>query len=113
MAYLSNFDDMIDSRDVIDRIEELQGETELEFREELDSLESLQAEASPANDWPGGYLVRDSYFMDHTRELAEDIGIQADQQWPYRHIDWYAAAEELKEDYFSVDFDGVTYWINA
>lgn len=32
-------------------------------------------------------------------------------EWPLRHIDWDAAAEELKQDYTSVEFDGVTYWI--
>ena len=32
-------------------------------------------------------------------------------QWPLYCIDWEYAARELKHDYTSVDFDGVTYWV--
>ena len=44
------------------------------------------------------------YFEEYARELAEDIGaVQADADWPLRHIDWAAAAEELKADYSEFD----------
>ena len=34
-------------------------------------------------------------------------------EWPWRHmkIDFEAAAEEAKQDYTSVEFFGITYWI--
>lgn len=60
----------------------------------------------------GATLVRDSYFEDYARELAEDCGlIQRDAHWPNDCIDWERAARELQMDYTSVEFDGVEYWV--
>lgn len=61
-------------------------------------------------------LVADRHFEDYARELAEDTGmIPDDLLWPVRHIDWTAAAEELKQDYTEVDIevDSLvdTYWV--
>lgn len=127
---ITNSIDIIDSRDVIERIEELEGMDERDEEEEyeLKALRALADEASGsravlpglrpvlrryATDWNYGQaLIRDSYFEEYARELAGDIGaIEDDAGWPNRHIDWEAAADELKQDYTSVDFDGVTYWI--
>ena len=33
--------------------------------------------------------------------------------WPFNCIDWEKAAEELQQDYMSIDFDGVTYWMRS
>mgnify|MGYP001766184995 CR=1 FL=1 len=139
---ISNRDDVIDSRDVIERIKELteekealeealeeaqEAETKLEeakeelkcweedYGEELKALESLQEQAEGYSDWEyGETLIRDSYFEEYAQELAEDIGaIDPDAKWPLNHIDWEAAAGELQMDYASVDFDGVEYWIRC
>jgi hypothetical protein len=57
-------------------------------------------------------LIRDSYFEDYARQLAEDIGaIDSKASWPNNHIDWEDATDALKQDYTEVDFDGVSYWI--
>lgn len=82
---------------------------------ELKSLLALAEEASGSPDWSHGEaLIRDSYFEDYARELADDIGaINSDAGWPTCHIDWEAAADALKQDYTSVDFDGVEYWIRS
>jgi len=128
--------DIIDSRGVIARISYLEDEveslyesakaddTELtresflddceEFKE-LDSLRALAKEASGSPDWTyGETLIRDSYFENYARELAEDIGVmKADASWPNNFIDWEAAADALKEDYRMVDFGGEEYWIRA
>lgn len=83
--------------------------------EELAALVSLADEADGSPDWKyGETLIRDSYFEDYARELAEDCGMVKDQDtWPNRCIDWAQAADELKQDYTQVDFDGETYWIRA
>ena len=145
----SNSDDVIDSRDVIARIEELQDAKEefvlnesmipedvnpnpsweevaiasndAESRwedtdegQELKSLLALQDQAEGyASDWKyGESLIRDSYFEDYAKELAEDTGaIDKNLSWPNNCIDWKQAARELQMDYTSVEFDGVTYWI--
>lgn len=152
----SNSDNVLDSRDIITRIEELQQEREVltdavaerrdtvdaieEGREEKDeaidalteaedvlkvwedeegrelkALTDLQDEASGSPDWTyGETLIRDSYFQDYAMELAEDIGaIDKNASWPNTYIDWDAAADALKQDYTSVDFDGVEYWIRS
>jgi len=137
MADISNHDDVIDSRDVIARIEALEEEqanamgeweglSELDKpadmvafetdgrSEELDTLCKLQAQAEDySDDWHhGATLIRESYFKDYAQELAEDCGmIQANATWPNTCIDWDQAARELQMDYTSVEFDGVTYYI--
>lgn len=116
--------DMIDSRDVIERIAELtdlreeDGDEEViskDEREELGQLLSLKEDASDSPDWEyGETLIRDGYFLNYAMQLAEDIGaVPSSIPWPMSHIDWNAAAEALKQDYFYVNFDGDTYWIRA
>ena len=113
-----NDQDTIDSRDVIERIEELKGLCALsgyskDFLYELHTLKDVckQGEASP--DWEyGEILIRESYFKEYAEELAEEVdSISEDTLWPYNHINWEQAANKLKFDYFGIDFDGVTYWI--
>lgn len=177
MREITNSDDVIDSRDVIARIEELEAEREAlaeamaeatealgeaetaladiqasldelaecsdeedtakdaleEAREALDTatealqdwdddngaeLAALKALAEKGEgwaDWPHGEtLIRDSYFEDYARELADDCGMIPDGPgWPCNCIDWEKAARELQYDYSTVDFDGVTYWIRS
>ena len=127
----TNSDDVIDSRDVIEAIEELQGEIEAkthesddeadveevaELQAELDALLKLQEQAEGyCADWRHGeQLIRDSYFETYAEELADDCGMvdrKLASQWPYTCIDWERAARDLQMDYKSVEFDGVTYWI--
>jgi len=118
MNDISNSEDILDSRDIIKRIEELETEEETlddDDKAELKALKALAEEAEGCSDWEHGEtLIRDSYFEDYARELAEDIGaISGDEQWPLSYIDWTAAADALKSDYTSVEYDGVTYWIRS
>jgi antirestriction protein len=110
--------DMFDSRDVIERIAELEAEeddaTDESGAEELETLRTFAEDASGyAADWEyGETFVRDSYFEDYARELAEDIGaVPDDAGWPCTCIDWEYAARELQMDYSSVELDGVTFWV--
>lgn len=132
---VTSSDDIIDVRDIITRVEELEDEIEsiddmpegdllkdteegAELREELATLTALLDELAGTGgdeqykgDWYPVTLVRDSYFDDYARQLAEDIGaINADATWPNNCIDWTQAANELQTDYSSVEFDGVTFW---
>ncbi|OPX33375.1 MAG: hypothetical protein B1H40_00165 [Candidatus Latescibacteria bacterium 4484_181] len=114
---VDNSQDIIDSRDIIARIVELheRAEDDLlepEEQEELDILTSLAEQADRSPDWEyGETLIRDSYFKQYAQELAEDIGaVQDISNWPLYCIDWEWAAQDLKADYFCVDFDGVDYW---
>lgn len=104
--------DIIDSRDIIARIEYLADFDDEEGNAERVALEALVEQGEDLADWQyGETLIRDSYFAEHAEELADDIGaIDKNASWPLTHIDWEAAAEELKQDYTSIEFDGVTYW---
>lgn len=126
---IDNRQDVLDSRDVIARIEELQtirdaveeddGDLDVfdctEDGEELAALKALAEDGEGSPDWEHGEtLIRESYFEDYARELAEDIGaIKGDESWPLNFIDWERAADELKTDYMTADFDGVTYYLRA
>lgn len=68
---------------------------------------------SYAPDWLyGAHLIHADAFKAHAQELAEDIGaIDRNADWPLRHIDWAAAAEELKQDYTEIEIDGHSYFV--
>lgn len=139
---ISNTDSVIDSRDVIARIEELRQERDgygidsstdglyecdtpasraawaednSDDADELAALEALADEAEGYGDWTHGEgLIHEDYWLDYVRELAEDIGaIDCKATWPLNHIDWNAAADELAADYMTVDFGGETFYMRA
>lgn len=162
---ISNQDNVIDSRDVIARIEELESERQTlideieeaeealgaidcdneeeayvgaeetlqdakgalvewdasEEAEELAALKALEEEASSSPDWEyGETLIHEDYFTKYIEELIDDCyempkEMKYGGDWPWRHvvIDYEAAAEEAKNDYSKVDFDGTNYWIRA
>ena len=116
--YPTNSDDIIDSRNVIARIEELESqgeEIDEDEKEELAKLKAFAEEGEGVADWRHGEtFVRDSYFENYAQELAEDIGaLENCDHWPATCIDWEQAARELRMDYSSFDFDGVTYWARS
>lgn len=143
MRSVDNGQDILDSRDVIKRCEELQAERDAlqselddaaaewsdargaaedeladwdcEYGRELAALNRLCDEGERTADWVHGEtLIRDTYFETYARELAEDIGaLENCNHWPATCIDWERAAHELQADYFTVDFDGVDYWVRA
>lgn len=124
MKQITNTDDTIDSRDIIERISELELELEddsldaenrQEVQGELDTLKKIADDCEGYGDWKyGATLIRDSYFEEYAQHLAEDTGaISRDATWPNNYIDWEAASDALKEDYMEVDFDGVSYWMRA
>ena len=144
MATICNTDDVIDSRDIIERIAELEAEQadlmdghtvledlsaeqrkalldwEAENAEELDTLRKVAAEGESSPDWSyGEQLIRDDYFVEHTEQFIDDCYEMPKAlnsgEWPYRHmkIDYEAAADGLKQDYFDINFGGVTYWIRG
>ena len=77
--------------------------------EELFQLTRLQDQAEGYSDWNhGATLISDDYFKKYAMEFG---AIPKDAAWPATCIDWDAAAEELQQDYTSVEFDGTTYWI--
>ncbi len=132
-------DDIFDSRDIESKIEELQSDfdalvdeyedpdgdedagedlrnwleengdefvTLLAFREEVEQY---------TREWRyGATIIAEIYFEDYAQQFAKDIGaIDRDATWPMHHIDWSAAADDLKQDYSEFVFDGRLYWVRS
>lgn len=164
---ISNSDDIIDSRDVIARIEELESEletlteavddtsgevdetlqaldaaegedeiaearenhekaleahadanselTDWDGAEELKILKAFADEGEASPDWQHGETcIREDYFTEYAQELAEECcEVPAERRWPFTCIDWEQAARELKMDFTTAEFDGVTYYLRA
>lgn len=120
---IDNNMDVIDSRDIIGRIEELEKLTAPEatneafqaWCDEYDSLNALQEQCVDyVPDWEYGVgLIRYSYFTEYCRELVVDCGeLPSNLPWYIEeHIDWEGVARELSVDYTEVDFNGVTYFV--
>lgn len=141
MTDFSEHDDIIDTRDIQERIEELQGELDLdednepneyddederpkpldpdvksELEEELAELSELKREVSAYSGdqfEDGVTLIAESHFEDYAKELAEDLHGDAIREaaWPFDNIDWEAAADDLKVDYTEVEFRGYDFWV--
>ena len=137
----TNTDAVIDSRDVIARIEDLEdalrdledaaddaaddsarapeilAEIDAwkagEDGQELNALQALAAEAADyADDWQhGATLISLEYWPTYAQELVEDIGDLPRNIPSYIVIDWEATAGNLQADYTEVDFDGATYLV--
>lgn len=137
----TNQDDVIDSRDVIARIEELEdhlrdledaaddaagdsvrlAEITAEISDwrasdsgqELVALQALAAEASQyADDWQhGAALISLDYWPTYAMEMLQDKGDLPRNIPDYVVIDWEATAGNLAVDYTEVDFAGTTYLV--
>jgi hypothetical protein len=111
------YDDIPEEKkqEVLDAIIEEDYQEEQEEFEILGSLLDDLRGYGGDHQWQGNWypitLIRDEYFEEYAKELARDIGaINDDMQWPYTCIDWTEAAEELQQDYSTVDFGDETYW---
>jgi len=126
-AYTGDMEDMLDFEDWAEKSPKIksfddwksdQEELSGQYSDEVEELNKLQALEDECNwgDWKYGTpLIRDDYFEDYAQELAEDCGDYDSRnvRWPYTCIDWKMAADELKMDYTSVEFDGETFWLRS
>jgi len=120
MSDIDNTQDIIDVRDLIEEYEASEfdpSEDGRVYREGmralLDELKGYGGDEQWRGDWYPLLLIRDSYFTEYTEELVRDCyEMPATDSWPFTHLtfDWEGAAEDLKQDYATVEYDGVTYW---
>ena len=114
--------DIIDLRDIIARVEELDPEysdiklTDDEAKELaelqaiLDDLKGYGGDEQWRGDWYPVTLIHDSHFTDYAREMLEDCGDIPRDIPHYIEIDWDATARNIRVDYTPTEIDGVTYW---
>lgn len=92
-----------DDEDQIDPLDE-------DEAERCVKLTDLFAEIGESAGIHGGTMIPDSEFTAYAQELAEDIIADFDTaRWPFTHVDWDAAADDLRQDYTEVTFDGEDY----
>lgn len=133
-------DNVIDVRNIIERVEELESNRDENVSGAPDDTETPDPEGWPAafpedaaelklltellaelagyggdEQWRGNWypltLIRDTYFTEYAQELAEDCGmVREGATWPNNCIDWDEAARQLKQDYSTVDVDGTEYF---
>lgn len=127
-------DDTLDSRDILERIEELTAEfidaTEGDPGDTMtvddwkvglseDDAEELAALIDFRNEEDGNYgdsfedgviFIHEDYFTEAMRELCQDIGAVPADTPGFLAIDWDETADNLRVDYTSAQFRGVTYW---
>lgn len=90
------------------------GETHQSELNRITELETVM------NDMPGGgamcEMIKEEDFVEYTQQLIEECYEMPrdfdSSAWPWRHmkIDYKEAAEELKQDYTPVEFEGTTYY---
>ena len=127
MADFDGTDAFFDSRDVIERIAELEayylGDSDAEFsadlindvseREEFVALVALQEEAEGhISDWQYGetFYAWDA-LVEYTEETVNECYTTGGlPSWVTNHIDWKKVTEEVKVDYTEFEFRGTTYY---
>lgn len=124
MTDIDNTQDMLDVRDIIARVEELENEmpegdnvrnwTDADEYATLNGLLEQMSGNGGDEEWRGHWypitLIRDSHFEDAMDEMLEDCG----DLKPYADRPCYITItidyKALQMDYTSVEYDGVTYW---
>ena len=120
--------DILYSREIIKRIEELEGERDEyteddeftieqwldDMPEDAKELAALKEfENAGVADWlHGETFILESYFTTYARQIAEDCEDIPDH-WPFTTIDWDTAAKVLRPDYTEVEAGGYTYYVRT
>lgn len=131
MAYnLDGSDDLFDSREVIERIAELESLAETMSDEEetqearAGAYEEYDADEYAAliefrDEYDGQFgdsfedgitFIHEDYFTDAMKELCEDVGYLPEGTPDWLVIDWDETADNLRVDYSEAEFRGSTYW---
>jgi len=102
-------EDIVDSRDIIERIEYLEADTELddEDKDELKSYQELRAEIGKENFEFGVTFIKDTYFSDAMREDFLEFN-QIDEALEM-YIDFDAWETACRMDYTDIEIGGYTY----
>ena len=76
--------------------------------EELEALRELKDEVSEWDD--GNTLIPEEDWIDYVEEMLQDCGyLPRNLPW-YIEIDWEKTAENIAQDYGTVDYLGTTYY---
>ena len=131
--------DVIDVRDIIARVEELENDRDdymapnrdghmtmigadwaadnsddaaelAALQTILDELKGYGGDEQWRGDWYPITLIGEHYFTEYAQDLLADCGELPRDLPHYIEIDWQATARNIRIDYSPVDIDGVAYW---
>lgn len=79
-------------------------------KQEIEAIESLEDEII-SDEWEFGiYFIEEDEFEDYVKESLVEWGhISKDFPW-WIDIDWTSTAENVKQDYTEVEYQGQTYY---
>lgn len=118
---ISNTDKVIDSRDIIEELNELEdalechiedGGTEEDFPDidYLNELREWNALGDNIDDWDyNALLIHESYFEEYAKDYFFEI-YDVPENVSY-YIDWEMWADDLMQDYTELDLSGETYYV--
>ena len=112
MIDITNLDDVIDSRDILEYIEKYKDDKD--FEEEVKALQSIVEEYCDNYTYGledlkfGVTFIRDSYFEDYMWDFFLEVN-QIDEALEC-YIDIEAFARDQQYNYDTIDFDGIEYW---
>jgi len=129
MRFFKKYEDIIDIRDITDRVEHLEcllGNEEGTDEgwkgtdDEWDEFSELQWVLSNLKgnggdeEWRGDYypnpLIAGDNFEDYVMDMLSDIGVLPEEIPYYVVIDTKATAENIRVDYDSIEVNGFEYW---
>lgn len=108
-----HYEDMTDSFEDI-RFEEEEIESWKEdWLDELKQIEEIDNIENKCQFSFGESLIEEDYFEEYCEELVTDCGYISRDFPSWIEIDWEATANNIKQDYSEVDYQGKTYLFRA
>lgn len=105
-------EDTYDFEDILFEEEEIQSWKEdwKDELEEIDEIDSIENEVGSEFDY-GTTLIEDNDFEEYVEELLIDCGYISKDMPSWIEIDWEATAENVKQDYSEVEYQGRNYYV--
>lgn len=117
-SFLENFpqyEEMTKSfEDILFEEEEIESWKE-DWQEEIDKIsyiDEIEDEIGSEFDF-GVTLIPEDNFTDYTEDLLEDIGYIPKDFPSWIEIDWEATADNVRQDYSELEYEGETYLYRA
>ncbi len=116
---ISKGQDVVDSRDIIARIKELEEERAALVDDIIVAdvaadpyMKALAEECEGCGDWEhGATLIHESHWVEYVEDLVIDISDLPKNFATYIVIDWQATADNIAHDYSKVSWGEDRYYI--
>ena len=109
---VTRYDDVIDSRDLVEFIESNEGEmTDAELKPYRDFAKEFEDCAPDFHH--GETAIHELHFTEYCIDLVSDLGYLPDDLPGFieSNINWHGVADDLKVDYSLIYFDGEGYYV--